>query len=116
MVRAGRARRLWAWRFWYVAFRLGLVRFDWASLGKAVLACFGSVSRGKARSGMVSQGGLGLMRRGTERCGLVGQGGYGLMWSGEFWLNMACSGMAVEASSDMACQGGVGFGWAVLAR
>ena len=36
------------------------------------------------------------MRRGTERCGLVGQGGYGLMWSGEFWLNMAGSGMAVE--------------------
>lgn len=25
-------------RFWYVAFRLGLVRFDWESLGKAVEA------------------------------------------------------------------------------
>lgn len=74
-------------RFWYVAFRLGLVRFDWASLGKAVLVCFGSVSRGKARSGMVSQGGLGLMRRGTERCGLVGQGGHGLVSLG--WVSQS---------------------------
>ncbi len=31
-------------------------------------------------------------------------------------LVRARRGMAVEASSDMACQGGVGFGWAVLAR
>ena len=52
----GRSRR-----FWYVAFRLGLVRFDWASLGKAVLARKDTVRRGEA-----CHGGLGAVRSGME--------------------------------------------------
>ena len=32
------------------------------------------------------------------------------------WPGKVRSGKAVEASSDMVCQGGAGFGWAVLAR
>ena len=67
MVRAGRARRLWAWRFWYVAFRLGLVRFDWASFGKAVGVRRGALGCDPVWDGKFRQGGSGKAGHGKAR-------------------------------------------------
>ena len=81
----------------------------------AVLVCCVSVGSRKVRLGKFGQGGLGGVRHHLSWFGGLGKAGqreaspdwvgigmarlgsYGLMWSGEFWLNMAGSGMAVEA-------------------
>ena len=56
----------------HVAFRLGLVRFDWASLGKAVRVRLDVLCLSKSR-----RGGLGAVRSGTASRGEVSQGGLG---------------------------------------
>ena len=67
MARNGLAWQDGVSRFWHVAFRLGLVRFDWASLGKAVELRRGEFLHGLASYGKSRQGGSGKAGHGKAR-------------------------------------------------
>ncbi len=84
----------------------------------AVLVCCVSVGSRKVRLGKFGQGGSGKEGHGKARRGVSWRLRRGMLMArcGTASLVRARRGMAVEASSDMVCQGGAGFGWAVLAR
>ena len=94
-------------RFWYVAFRLGLVRFDWASLGKAVLE-----RKGTARRGEAWHGGLGAVGSGTVCPGELRRGLARRSWPCEFRLGEIGRGVSRRSSRGVLCAGKVCFGGA----